>query len=54
VVPLDPSLVHGSHGLAASDPQDRPLLIGDGPAPEGAELPMKAVHDLLLRRLGLD
>src|SRR5205807_6860454 len=34
VVPLDPSLVRGSHGLPAADPLDRPLLIGDGPAPE--------------------
>ena len=31
VVPLDASLVHGSHGLPAADPQDRPLLLGDGP-----------------------
>ncbi len=53
VVPLDPSLVHGSHGLAASDPQDRPLLIGEGPAPETPEVPMTAVHDLLLRRMNL-
>jgi predicted AlkP superfamily pyrophosphatase or phosphodiesterase len=51
VVPLDPTLVHGSHGLAAADPRDHPLLIGEGPAPEGLELPMTAVHDLLLRRL---
>src|SRR5262249_27905345 len=52
VVPLDPSLVRGSHGLAATDPEDRPLLIGEGPEPEGSELPMTAVHDLLLQRLG--
>ncbi len=51
VVPLDASLVKGSHGLPAADPQDRPLLIGDGPAPADAELPMTAVHDLLLAAL---
>ena len=34
VVPLDAGLVEGSHGLAAADPRDRPLLIGDGPRPE--------------------
>src|SRR5262249_39369154 len=34
VVPLDPSLVRGSHGLPAADLQDRPVLIGDGPAPQ--------------------
>jgi hypothetical protein len=53
VVPLDPGLVRGSHGLAAPDPADRPLLVGDGPAPAPAELPMTAVHDLLLAALDL-
>lgn len=51
VVPLDTSLVRGSHGLAAGDARDRPLLIGEGPAPDEAEPAMTAVHDLLLRRL---
>ncbi|HEY7308258.1 MAG TPA: alkaline phosphatase family protein [Gemmataceae bacterium] len=51
VVPLDASLVRGSHGLPAVERQDRPLLIGDGPAPEETELAMTAVHDLILRRL---
>jgi len=51
VVPLDPSLVRGSHGLSAVDPLDRPLLIGEGAVPDGSELPMTAVYDLLLRRL---
>jgi predicted AlkP superfamily pyrophosphatase or phosphodiesterase len=53
VVPLDPGLVKGSHGLPAADTEDRPLLIGDGPAPAVAELPMTAVRDLLLQALGL-
>jgi hypothetical protein len=53
VVPLDPGLVRGSHGLAAGDPADRPLLIGDGPAPSSDELPMTAVRDLVLQALGL-
>jgi predicted AlkP superfamily pyrophosphatase or phosphodiesterase len=53
VVPLDPSLVRGSHGLPANDAADRPLLIGDGPAPAGDELPMTAVRDLVLRALDL-
>ncbi len=51
VVPLDTGLVRGSHGLPAADVQDRPLLIGEGPAPEAADLPMTAVRDLVLRRL---
>jgi len=47
VVPLDASLVRGSHGLPAVEPGDRPLLIGDGPAPPKGELPAAAVHSLL-------
>ncbi len=33
VIPLDASLVRGSHGLPAEDNPNRPILIGDGPAP---------------------
>jgi predicted AlkP superfamily pyrophosphatase or phosphodiesterase len=51
VVPLNPELVRGSHGLAARDPADRPLIIGDGPAPAPGDLPLTAVHGLLLRIL---
>jgi hypothetical protein len=53
VVPLDASLVRGSHGLPAADPLDRPLLIGDGPAPADDVLPMTSVRDLVLHALGL-
>jgi len=49
LVPLDPSLVRGSHGLAMSDPADRPILIGDGPVPDGSELKQTDVRDLILR-----
>jgi predicted AlkP superfamily pyrophosphatase or phosphodiesterase len=49
VVPLDPTLVKGSHGLAASQEADRPVLIGDGPAPPPGTLPMCAVNKLLLQ-----
>jgi predicted AlkP superfamily pyrophosphatase or phosphodiesterase len=53
IVPLDPSLVRGSHGLPVADPRDRPLLIGDGPSPEAAEVPQTAVHELLLGAFGV-
>jgi predicted AlkP superfamily pyrophosphatase or phosphodiesterase len=53
IVPLDPGLVRGSHGLPAANPVDRPILIGDGPAPEAAEMPMTRVHDALARALDL-
>ena len=36
VIPLDASIVRGSHGLRAGEVDDKPLLIGDGPAPAGA------------------
>jgi len=53
VVPLDPALVRGSHGLPAAEALDRPLLIGDGPPPGAAELAMTGVHALLLEALGV-
>jgi predicted AlkP superfamily pyrophosphatase or phosphodiesterase len=52
VVPLDPTLVRGSHGLPAEAPSDRPILIGDGPSPEAPEaLNLTDVHALLLGAL---
>jgi hypothetical protein len=54
VVPLDAGWVRGSHGLRADDPLDRPLLIGDGPAPGTGPLPTTAVRDLVLAALGLE
>jgi predicted AlkP superfamily pyrophosphatase or phosphodiesterase len=48
VIPLDATLVRGSHGLRATCPDDQPLLIGDFPGPSGEESPMPAVHDLVL------
>ena len=52
LVPLDARIVRGSHGLAASDPLDRALLIGHGHNP-GASVPMTGVRDLLLNALEL-
>jgi predicted AlkP superfamily pyrophosphatase or phosphodiesterase len=54
VVPLDARLVKGSHGLPVENAQDCPVLIGDGPVPEGAELPMTTVRDLVLQALGME
>jgi predicted AlkP superfamily pyrophosphatase or phosphodiesterase len=53
VVPLDAGLVRGSHGSPAADALDRPLLVGDGPAPPEGDLPMTGVRDLLLGAMGL-
>jgi predicted AlkP superfamily pyrophosphatase or phosphodiesterase len=52
VVPLDAAIVRGSHGLAAADPLDRPILIGHGPNP-GPSVPMTSVRDLILGALDL-
>ncbi len=52
VVPLDPTLIKGSHGLPASHEVDRPILIGDGPEPSAiGSIPMTGVHRLLLDAL---
>jgi predicted AlkP superfamily pyrophosphatase or phosphodiesterase len=53
VVPLDTGLVKGSHGLPAAEGADRPVLIGDGPAPDAGEVATTAVRGLLLRALDL-
>jgi predicted AlkP superfamily pyrophosphatase or phosphodiesterase len=52
VIPLDASIVKGSHGLIAADPQDGPLFVGDGERP-GDVVPMTAVRDRVLRALDL-
>jgi len=52
LVPLDAGIVRGSHGLRAANPADKPILIGHGAEPTAAILPMTAVRDLLLERLG--
>jgi predicted AlkP superfamily pyrophosphatase or phosphodiesterase len=51
VVPLDAGLVRGSHGLPVERMEDRPVLIGAGPAPESDEVPMTVVRDLILMQL---
>ncbi|WP_425616432.1 alkaline phosphatase family protein [Anatilimnocola sp. NA78] len=48
IVPLDPTLIRGSHGLPTVD--HRPILIGDGPAP-GENLALTGVRDLVLGAL---
>ncbi len=49
VVPLDATLVKGSHGLRAAATEDRPVLIGDGPSPSTeSTLDTTSVRDLLL------
>lgn len=52
VIPLDPGLVRGSHGLPASDLEDKPILIADGArADRDGKLRMVDVRQVLLRAL---
>lgn len=54
VIPLDATIVKGSHGLRAADRADAPLFVADGPAPPPGELPMTSVQEWVLRGLDLD
>lgn len=55
LIPLNASLVKGSHGVPSTNPDDGPLLIGGGmPGPERRHLPITGVKDLILAGLGLD
>lgn len=51
VIPLDATLVRGSHGLRMKEPLDQPVMIGTGPAPEQIE--QTDVYRLILAHLGL-
>jgi predicted AlkP superfamily pyrophosphatase or phosphodiesterase len=53
VIPLDATLVKGSHGLRAARPEDGALLIADGPAPTETTLPMTGLRDRVLAALNL-
>ena len=48
VIPLDPSLVKGSHGTVPADTAEWPLLIGTGITDNDTPIPATAVHDRLL------
>jgi predicted AlkP superfamily pyrophosphatase or phosphodiesterase len=54
LVPLDASLVRGSHGLVPADPLDGPVIITD--RRDGAPLPtaMTGIKDWLLQSIGLE
>lgn len=49
VIPLDATLVRGSHGLAAANPESGPLIIGPGDLPEDMRGLKSYVHRLLKR-----
>jgi predicted AlkP superfamily pyrophosphatase or phosphodiesterase len=52
VIPLDASLVKGSHGRPTDDPRDGPLVIGAGREPlADGMIPMAAIKDIVLQHL---
>jgi predicted AlkP superfamily pyrophosphatase or phosphodiesterase len=52
VIPLDASLVKGSHGRPTDDPLDGPLVIGADPVLAGdGPVPMAAVKDIIMHHL---
>jgi predicted AlkP superfamily pyrophosphatase or phosphodiesterase len=53
VVPLDPGMVRGSHGVPAANINDRPILIGDGPPPGPGNWALTDVRRLVLQALDL-
>ncbi len=52
VIPLDPSLVKGSHGTCPASSDEWPVLIGCGALPAGESIDATAVHDRLLKVCG--
>jgi len=50
VIPIDPSIVKGSHGTCPKDPAEWPVLIGTGSAEEA--LPATDVRDRLMAAMG--
>ena len=49
LIPLDPSLVKGSHGTRPADSAEWPVLIGTGQPPITGSIDATAVHDRLLQ-----
>ncbi|MGD9696955.1 MAG: alkaline phosphatase family protein [Thermoleophilia bacterium] len=53
VVPLDPSVVRGTHGRRPDAPEDAPLLLCSDRSLRRDALPARAVRDLLLEAAGI-
>ena len=52
LIPLDASLVKGTHGVRPKDSLDWPVILGHGIEPSDTPILATKVHDHLLR--GLD
>ncbi|GAA0375722.1 alkaline phosphatase family protein [Bowmanella denitrificans] len=49
LIPLDPSLIKGSHGRPAASPEKGPLLITSQPYNLPRQMPMTGVRDVILK-----
>ena len=55
VIPLDASLVKGSHGRINEDPADRPLLVSQNKSLQlSKSIPPTQVYELILQHLGME
>jgi len=52
LIPLDPTLVKGTHGIRPKDRLDWPILLGSSIDPSDSPLPATEVHNRLLQALG--
>jgi len=52
LIPLDPSLVRGTHGVRPKDPLDWPVLFGSQIQAIESPLPATGVYHQLLKVLG--
>ena len=50
VIPLDPTLVRGSHGLPAINAENRPVFIGDGPTP-GEDVHITNIYAMMIEAM---
>lgn len=51
LIPLDPTLVRGTHGIRPQDPLDWPIIFGHSVHPSTEPLPATKVHGYLLKAL---
>jgi len=53
VIPLDASLVKGSHGLLPAKPDEGPMVIGSDTSLGATSFDQSAIRDLALRAMGI-
>ena len=54
LVPLDSTLIKGTHGIRPKDTLDWPVILGQSISEAGNPMPATGVRDSLLVALGVD